>query len=182
MHNAENEHFVVVEVIKEQMLGKSRDCCPSYVAKCWRSEFAGRAAGGSGQQVRNSCRDSFLPTLSQWFSRPSGVPLSLFQYVGNRRVAEDKPTPSHRLRARARSAEIRPLRRISASGISIFGPLAAATSSCSRLPRRRSLSWRISSRTYSLGVPQSPVATCPSTYFLRASGREMFREVIGIAS
>jgi hypothetical protein len=32
------------------------------------------------------------------------------------------------------------------------------------------------------GRAQSPVATCPSTYSLRASGREMFSEVIGIPS
>jgi hypothetical protein len=32
------------------------------------------------------------------------------------------------------------------------------------------------------GVPQSPEATCPSTYSFRASGSEMFREVMGMAS
>jgi len=36
-----------------------------------------------------------------------------------------------------------------------FQFLAVETSSCSRLPRRRSLFWRINSRTYSLGVRQS---------------------------
>ena len=67
----------------------------------------------------------------------------------------------HRWRARSRKAAINPLRLISARGISIFCPLVAVTSSCSSSLRRRALSWRINSRTYSLGVPQSPEATCP---------------------
>src|SRR5713226_10765244 len=100
------------------------------------------------------------------------VPISLFQDIGEDRIAEDKPSLFHRWRARSRSADRRPFLRISATGSSIFGPLAAATSSCSRLPKRRSLSCRISSRTYSLGVPQSPEATCLSTYCFSGSGRE----------
>lgn len=67
------------------------------------------------------------------------IPLGLFDDVGDRRIAEDKSVLFHRLRARSRRAGINPLRRISATGGSIFGPLAAATSSCSRLLRRRSL-------------------------------------------
>src|SRR5229473_1431155 len=73
-----------------------------------------------------------------------------------------------------------PFLRTSATESSIFGPFVAAINSCSRLLRRRSLSWRINSRTYSLGVPQSPVATWVSTYCFRASGREIFRDVIAI--
>jgi hypothetical protein len=42
----------------------------------------------------------------------------------------------HRRRTRSRNAVTEPLRRISARETSIFGPLAAAMSSCSRLPRR----------------------------------------------
>ena len=53
--------------------------------------------------------------------------------------------------------------RISAIDTSILGPFAAASSSCSRFPSRRSLSWRINSLMYSLGVPQSPEETWPST-------------------
>jgi hypothetical protein len=35
---------------------------------------------------------------------------------------------------------------------------------------------------YSLGVPQSPDATCPSTYCLKACGSEIFNDVIAMPS
>jgi len=72
------------------------------------------------------------PSLGQRLAGLCHVPISLFQDVGDGRIAEDKPSLFHRRRARSRSAAIRPFLRISATGSSIFGPLAAATSSGSR--------------------------------------------------
>src|SRR6267378_2751995 len=108
--------------------------------------------------------DSF-PTLRQTPICLSFVPIRLLQNICNRCITESNPRFFHarRARARSRSAEINPFLRIWLIDTSIFGPFAAASSSCSRLVIRRSLSWRINSRMYSLGVPQSPVATWPST-------------------
>jgi hypothetical protein len=49
---------------------------------------------------------------------------TVFSFLHEKRILhpEGEPTHSHRLRARSRSAEISPLRRILAKGISIFGP------------------------------------------------------------
>src|SRR5450432_406271 len=110
------------------------------------------------------------------------IPGSLLQNVGGCRIAQNNPLPLHRRRVRSRNAAIRPFLRISVTDSSILRPFAAVMRSCSRLDKRRSLSWRINSRTYSLGVPQSPEATWPSTYFLSASGSEMLRDVIAIPS
>jgi len=44
------------------------------------------------------------------------VPISLFQDIGEDRIAEDKPSLFHRWRARSRSADRRPFLRISAKG------------------------------------------------------------------
>src|SRR5438094_8635729 len=83
--------------------------------------------------------------------------------IRNRGVAQRNPKLFHARRTRSRSAVTSPFLRISLIETSIFGPFAAASNSCSRLAIRRSLSWRINSRMYSLGVPQSPDATWPST-------------------
>src|SRR5450755_2314804 len=107
---------------------------------------------------------------------------ALLDDIGYSCVAKDEAILRHLFIVRSRRVRTRPLRRISATLSSILGPLAAAMRLASRSPRRRALSWRMSSRTYSLGVPQSPEATWPSTYSLSASGREMFSEVMGMAS
>ena len=72
---------------------------------------------------------AFSPAPAQSVPGLSLVPVSLFQDVGKCRITEDRPTVPQRRRARPRRAGIGPLWRISATGISIFGPLAAATSS-----------------------------------------------------
>jgi hypothetical protein len=131
---------------------------------------------------KQSLSNCTLPTISQAGVGSFLIPVSLLDNIVRCGVAEVNPRSLHRRRVRSRSAATRPFRRRSATGISIFEPFAAAIRSCSRVCRRRSLSWRISSRTYSLGVPQSPEATCPSTYCFNASGSEIFSDVIAMPS
>ena len=86
----------------------------------------------AGRAIRFETADvtAFSQRNARGASRLREVPITLLQNVGDGGIAEDKSALFHRRRARSRRAGIRPLRRISASGISIFGPLAAATSSC----------------------------------------------------
>src|SRR5208283_2877769 len=145
-------------------------------------KLAGCSCVGPMQHAHDGGGDSVFPTCGELLARLSGVPVGLFDDVSRSRVAEDEAMRLHLFMVRSRRARTRPLRRISATLSSILGPLAAAARLASRSPSRRSLSCRISSRTYSLGVPQSPEATWPSTYSFRASGSEMFNEVMGMAS
>src|SRR6266436_1209234 len=191
MDHAEDEYLSGVNPVEKQMLGESPNRHSPYIAEFRGLKCARRSCCRTAHRAQYGGGDCPLPTPGESGSGLQRISLGLFDDVSDSRIAEDKTVlfPGqrvHRLRARSRSAGIKPLRRISATGSSIFGPLAAATSSCSRLLRRRSLSFsfalRISSRTYSLGVPQSPEATCLSTYCLSGSGREIFREVMDMAS
>jgi hypothetical protein len=182
VYNAEDEYLSGVKAVEKQMLRESPNRSSSHIAEFRRLKCAQRSCCRATHHAQYGGLDCPLPAPGESGSGLRRVPLGLFDDVSDSRIAEDKTVLFHRFRARSRRAGINPLRRISATGSSIFGPLAAATSSCSRLLRRRSLSCRISSRTYSLGVPQSPEATCLSTYCFSGSGREMFSEVMDMTS
>ena len=127
------------------------------------SKLHGDPGAWSAGYSQERGRYGLLPSLCQFLVRLGLVPLGLLQDIRNGRLTKGDVRRFHRVRTRSRSAVIKPFLRISAIDTSILGPRAAASSSCSRLAMRRSLSWRINSRTYSLGVPQSPEATWPST-------------------
>jgi hypothetical protein len=164
------------------MLGKPCNQRAADVKKLVGLKTAQRSRPSSFRDSKDRGRYCFLPAFSQPTVSLAFIPVSLLHNIGDCRIAKDNPLSLHPRRARSRNAATRPFLRISVTESSILGPFAAMMRSCSRLDKRRSLSWRISSRTYSLGVPQSPEATWHSTYFLSASGSEMLRDVIAIPS
>jgi hypothetical protein len=180
MDNAKNEQFFAVKFVKIRCLGNPA----TSVRRISRSSSALKRHSapdfGAFYDSKQPSRYCFLPAFRQPMVSLAFIPVSLLKNIGNRRIAKDDSLALHRRRVRSRNAVTKPLLRISVTESSIFGPFAAVMSSCSRLDKRRSLSCRINSRTYSLGVPQSPEATWPSIYFLSASGSEMLSDVIGI--
>src|SRR6266404_3011621 len=161
--HAERESYARSRLIEDQVFGETCDRHAAGATKfvCREATAWPNSRTLSNPQQRGS--DRLFPTLRQTPICLSFVPIRLLQNICNRCITESNPRFFHARRARSRSVEINPFLRIWLIDTSIFGPFAAASSSCSRLVIRRSLSWRINSRMYSLGVPQSPVATWPST-------------------
>ena len=140
VYHAEDEYLSGVKPVEKRMLGKSPHRSSSHIAEYRRLKCAGRSRCRATHYAQYGGGDCPLPAPGESGSRLRRIPLGLFDDVSDSRIAEDKTVRFHRLRARSRREGIEPLRRISATGSSIFGPWAAATTSCSRLLRRRSLS------------------------------------------
>src|SRR5205823_6009972 len=160
----QNENLTLARLIEDQVFGETCDRHAAGATKfvCREATAWPNSRTLSNPQQRSS--DRLFPTLRQTPICLSFVPIRLLQNICNRCITESNPRFFHARRARSRSAEINPFLRIWLIDTSIFGPFAAASSSCSRLVIRRSFSWRINSGMYSDVVPQSQVDTWVFTY------------------
>jgi len=163
VNHAQNQNFTLARPIEDQVFGKPCDWHTASATKFGCRESTRCPSSWVSDNPHQRAGHSLFPTFRQIPASLSFVPIRLLQNIRNRGVAQRNPKLFHARRTRSRSAVTSPFLRISLIETSIFGPFAAASNSCSRLAIRRSLSWRINSRMYSLGVPQSPDATWPST-------------------